>query len=117
MNPKASEVAAELRRIADALDKEPETEVKRPLFFFYCDTKDQFLATARLLPRPLAKKLDGDDGDTYQKLCLESDIVKGPIWVRTTINRSLMCRLVKEAQPAVYDCEPILSQAEEESLI
>jgi len=32
------------------------------------------------------------------------------------VARNAVCRLVKPAQPAVYDCEPLLSQEEEESI-
>ena len=55
--PKASEVAAELRRVAGALEQEPEAELMRPsLGFFSWDQKEQFLNAVRLLPRPLAKE-------------------------------------------------------------
>lgn len=32
------------------------------------------------------------------------------------VNRDAVCRIVKPAQPAEYDCEPLLSQEEEDSL-
>ena len=58
--PFARDVANELRKLADALDKEPKTEVAQPLFSFINNTKEKFMASARLLPRPLAKVIQQD---------------------------------------------------------
>jgi hypothetical protein len=111
--PKAGEVAAELRRIADALDKEPEAEVKRPLCFFYPDSKEEFLTLARILPHPL-EKLYGAADDLYAKYTLDG---KSPsVWLRAEIERSKICTLISPAIPAKYECEPLLSQEEEDAL-
>ena len=117
--PKAAEVATELRRVADALDKEPETVVARPMVVFYCNSylaadkgKSMFLALVKLLPRPLAKIASGIVG--FAEYELEN---KTPgIWLRCVIDRSSVCTLVEPAKPAVYECEPLLSADEEASL-
>jgi hypothetical protein len=107
--PTAHEVASELRRIADALDKEPEVTFKRPLLFFFPDTKEEFLTQARILPRPLKKIVDSRD------YALQSPD-ESAVWLRAKISRSEVCTLVEPAKPAVYDCGPLLSQEEEDSL-
>ena len=117
--PKASEIAAELRRIADALDKEPDTQLKQLWLHFYCDTKGQFFDAVRLLPHPLSKRYD-DDGDQWDRIHVEygrDSKDNSPVWAQASVRRSQVCRLVQAAQPAVYDCEPLLTQAEEASLV
>ena len=116
MNPKASQVANELRRIADALDREPDTEVETPMVSFYCNNylakdrgKQVFLNVLRLLPRPLVK----DYSETEVKIRgAESDVVN----LRACIDRSAVCEIVEPAKPAVYHCVPLLSDQEEASL-
>lgn len=116
MSKIAGEVAQELRRIADALDKEPETSIAQPMISFYCDEyygidkgKANFLNLARLLPKPLKKEVNDHD------YVLTSDST-GTVWIRVKINRNAVCTLIQPAQPAVYDCEPILSQQEFEGV-
>ena len=50
----AGAIATELRRIADALDKEPETKLMQPLlsFYNYENKGGRFSRRSRLLPRP-----------------------------------------------------------------
>lgn len=115
--PTAHEVAVELRRIADALDKEPDTPVKQAWLHFYCDTKEEFLNAVRLLPRPLSKRYD-KDGDSWDRLHVEHGYRKpSPVWVQASVLRSKVCRLVQEAREAVYECEPLLSQDEDAALM
>lgn len=112
--PKASEVAAELRRVADALDREPETVVKKPYLFFSCThEKDVFLRTARLMPLPL-KKVYEDQGKSWDEAKLEYD--SPGIYLCVSAYRSLVCTLVEPAKPAVYHCEPMFSSEEEAAL-
>ena len=63
MSTTAGSVAIELRRIADALDKEPDATVEPPMVTFYCNNyllpdkgKAVFLKTIHLLPKPLSKR-------------------------------------------------------------
>ena len=111
----AGAVAIELRRVADALDKEPETPFEQPMVSFYCNDylaadkgKTAFLNVVRLLPKPLTKK----PSDTVMELEYKTDA----ILLRAQIDRSAVCTLVEPAKPAVYRCEPLLSQDEEAAL-
>lgn len=111
MNEKASVIAQELRRIADALDKEPDAEIHHTFPSFDTDAdKDAFLRLARVWPRPAKKEITWPE-ESYSAL----NLIHGN--ARLSIKRSSLCTLVKPAQPAVYDCEPILSKFEEDSLV
>lgn len=105
--PQASVVAAELRRIADSLDKEPEAEIQQALISFYhwSDSgKEQFLNEVRLLPHPLKKKYTDDE------VALEHEAPGARVYAK--IRRTAICRLIRPAIPAEYDCDPILSEQE-----
>lgn len=102
--PQASVVAAELRRLADSLDKEPEVKISRPIVAFYHGAdrdKPSFLAEVSLFPRPLTK--------TYDDREVEVSYKNDGILVYAKINRNAVCKMVK---PAEYECEPLLSQEE-----
>ena len=105
--PKASEVAAELRKLADSLEQEPDAEISQPWVTFW-PSRESFLALARVLPRPFAKKYERD---TIQLIYGAS--AGTPIYVRVEAQRTAVCRVVKPAQEAVYECEPLLSEAAE----
>lgn len=111
--PTMGEVAKELRRLAGALDREPDTEVVQPTIYFSCrwktNAKELFLSIARLLPRPFTKMRKS--GELW--LCCESPALE----VRAYVEQEKVCRLVKAAQPAEYECEPLLSEDEEKSLV
>jgi hypothetical protein len=105
----AKNVAVEFRKLADSLDKNPEAEVNRPFVSFsYYDEKERFLATARLIPRPIQKS------NEYEELAMtyRSD----NILVRASIPQSNACKLVTPAIPAVYECDSILSPSDEEEM-
>ena len=109
----ASAVASELRKLADALDVSPETEVVSPNIYFSCSylgskSKEVFLSLARLLPHPLKKEAKKDE----MWIGYESDSLR----VQAYIERSIICELVEPAKPAVYRCEPLLSDDEEAAL-
>lgn len=101
----AKEVAAELRRVADCFDLHPEIEVITPdLSFWYGagNTKDKFLATARILPRPVVKNYPKDN-ESYSRVSVEH---KAPaLNITTSIYRESVCRIIEPARPTVYDCE------------
>ena len=116
MNPRAGAVAIELRRIADALDREPNTEVEPPMMMFYCNSyfakdkgKQVFLNVVRLLPRPLVKK------PSETSIELENPN-KAVVHLRVCIDRDVVCELIEPAKPAVYKCLPLLSGAEDTAL-
>jgi len=108
----AKEVALELRRIADSLEREPETEIKAPLVYFpqsySVDAKSHFLNIARLMPRPYEK--------TYRERELEIGYGTEAIKVYATVDRDRVCTVITPAVPAVYDCEPLLSETELQTL-
>jgi hypothetical protein len=113
MNPKANKVATELRKLADALDKEPEAVIVTPNIYFSCSYqgdvgKAAFLHLAKVLPRPLVKKPTNDD--YWLKGGNEN------LKVELYIDRKQVCVLREPAKPAVYDCPSILSEAEEAAL-
>jgi|ERR1035437_253782 hypothetical protein len=109
--PTAGAVASELRRIADALDKEPGAEIEKvSLYFSHLSHKDKFLTLARLLPRPLLKSYTSNN-DNEGDLELRYD--SAALSLNAYINRSAVCTVVEPAKPAVYKCEPLLSDAEE----
>jgi len=108
--PKASEVAAELRKLADSLEQEPETEIRPFLIRTYhtSSSKQDFLNLVRLLPHPFSKEYERD-----ALLILRGKDFETPVSFRAHIDRDIVCRVVKPAQEAVYECEPLLSEAEE----
>jgi hypothetical protein len=111
--PKASEIATELRRIADVLDKQPETEAIKPNLHFYHgydSTKAQFLNLAAIFPRPYKK----GDGWDHKQITLTHETAA--VNITASIERDKVCMLKEPARPAVYDCEPLLSQEEEATL-
>lgn len=108
----AGMVAAELRKLADGLDKEPEAEVIEPSIYFSCSysrqPKEFFLNLAKLLPRPLKKIFN----DTEIRLEYSSPALS----VSAYTKRSVLCTLLEPAKPAVFKCDPILSPEEEAQL-
>lgn len=106
----AHEVATELRKLADSLDKQPEAVVRKAWVSFYCDRKDEFLNTARLLPRPV-KKSENHPERPYSRIKLE--YMSDAMDAYASIEKSKTCELIEPAKPAVYRCAPILSDEEE----
>jgi len=116
MNPKASEVATELRKLADSIDKLGDAEVSRPFVYFshssYGDNKkERFVALAKVLPRPLKKEYG--DGP-YPELKLEFS--NESISVLSVIPRSEVCEIIEPARPAKYHCPSIFTTEEESDL-
>jgi hypothetical protein len=110
----AHDVATELRKMADSLDKEPKAIVQQCWITFMCSDRQTFLNTARLMPRPVFKKFDDDP--KYPRIKVGSKDFTGPVHLNVEAPRDIACRVVTPAQPAVYDCEPLLSAEEEASL-
>ena len=107
---KASELATKLRKLADGLDKAPDAEIDPYVSISpRKGDKETFLELAKVLPRPLTKKIR-HEGTSYEDFTLEGDgFVLG-------IPRSTMCILVEPARPARYECPTILSDEEEAAL-
>ena len=107
MNTTAGAVAQELRRIADALDKEPTLEIAPHLSIgARFDDVEGFRKLAKIMPRPMSKRI-GCEGTTYEDFVLESEF-----W-NIRIPRKTICKIIQPAQPAIYDCPPVLSEEEE----
>ena len=106
--PKATEVAAELRRIADAIET-IEIDIPHAFLNFSNHAKDSFLALAGVMPRPINKSVT--DSSFQPELRLKYTTAAITLWV--SVPQSLTCTLVTPAQPAVYDCPSILSELEE----
>lgn len=115
--PKAHEVATELRKLADSLDKNPEASIQAPMVAFYHhlkSEKDAFLSVCRILPRPLVKSLaQYGSGDPDIQIKYVTDAIS----IKASIPQSLTCTMVEPAKPAVYHCDPILSAEEDATLI
>lgn len=110
----AGKVAAELRKLADALDANPEAIVEQPYVSFYCDSKNAFASTVKLLPRPLTKRITDKDDPAWARIRVEykSDAID----VDASVSQHLTCALVEPAKPAVYRCDPLLSLDEIEEV-
>lgn len=108
---KAHAVAESLRKLADSLDRKPDSNIEQAWVTFYCRTnKEHFLNLATLMPRPFSKDFDGDQIDL-----IHGDF-KGPLHLKVTAARSAVCTVIEPARPAVYDCSSLLSDAEMESI-
>jgi hypothetical protein len=113
MEPKANEVATELRKLADCIEKLGDAETIRPFVYFgYAENrKECFIALAKVLPRPLVKNYE--DG-LYPDLKLEykSDNLS----LAAAIPRSEVCEIIEPARPAKYHCPSIFTTEEESDL-
>jgi hypothetical protein len=79
-------------------------QYRRPwLHWSFWEEKASFIAAARVL--------GGNKRYTDTDLSLEQDF--GPLEVCLRIDRKAVCRIVEPAKPAVYECDPILSEEEE----
>lgn len=104
--------ATELRKLADAVEplERVSGEFGKPWLFISfkyggAPSKDAFIELAKVLPKPYMKKPND------QELILE--YVSEGMDVRASIERSQVCELVEPARPAVYRCEPLLSDDED----
>jgi hypothetical protein len=115
--PLARDIAAELRRVADALDLNPDAQTDQPhLSFSYLfeGDKEKFLNTARILPRPIAKHYPKDEAKFSRvSVTHETPALK----VSTSIYREAVCVLIEPAKPAKYDCVLTLLDHEDAALV
>jgi hypothetical protein len=113
--PLAKDVAIELRKLADSLDQQPEAQIVRPWIYFSnsymgSEAKGLFLALAAILPHPLAKVYKGDE--------IRLEYENPAMSISAYIERSKVCTIIEPQRiiPAVYQCEPLLSESEDVSL-
>jgi hypothetical protein len=104
------EYAQKLKIAAEFFLSKPEFKIRNSpiLFSSYWSDKEAFLAAVKALGSG-EKKYEGES------LKFIVTITEG-LTFDVEVSRSAVCRLVKPAQPAVYDCEPLLSQEEEATL-
>lgn len=116
--PKAHEVATELRRFADALDKQPDLIIPRPFLNMATHSKEEFLNVVSVFPRPFYKNFEPETLEILNVPILDERTQwdDRAIHAYACVPRKDMCRLVKEAQPAVYECDPLLDDAELEAI-
>jgi hypothetical protein len=114
---KAKQVAAALRTIAENLEREPEAEVGGYFCSAYPVTKEHTLNLCRLMPRPYVKDYSrADEIELYHDFMASSTPHDYSVRARITIKRAHVCELVEPAKPAVYRCNPLLSDEEEAAL-
>lgn len=106
----AIEIATDLRALADHYEKLGDIKLPKPRLVFHGEDKSQFVACSQALPRPIEKVYPTRDGD-YESVRfyhhLRSLDVESWAW------RVVACRVVEPPKPAVYECDPILSETEE----
>ena len=113
--PLAKEIAAELRKVADALDRNPDVETIRPYlnwFHSFSESKEKFLAAARLLPHPLEKIYEESGSYPRVKVRHATDALVSEV----SIYKESICTIVEPARPAVYDCALTLTADEDAAL-
>jgi hypothetical protein len=111
MQGTSRDFARNLRALADWLDSKVEfkmqsIEARAPYNEFY--EKDDFIAAVKAIG-------SGTKGEGLMDNYLKYKSTTTPKGTEFAfeINRSKVCKLVRPAQPAEYDCEPLLSHAEE----
>jgi len=110
----AREIAQELRKLADHYAGLGETELPKPTLQFSCwSDKEGFLAAVRALPHPLVKDY-GEEGDEYSsvRVTFKGEAMDAVAYAM----RKTVCKMVEPARPARFECEPLLSEQEEEEL-
>lgn len=115
--PTAHEVATELRKFADSLDTDPDVEIAKANVWWYFwseSDKEMFKRIVRLLPRPLVKSIDDPTSDTPRLVVTSAS--NAAVEFEARIPQRVTCRIIEPAHPAVYDCEPILSETEESEI-
>jgi hypothetical protein len=113
---KAKQVAAALRTIAENLEREPEAEVGYYFCSAYPQHKEQALNLARLMTRPYTKEYSDHEIELKHDFMASDITLDFAVRNRINIERSSVCELVEPAKPAVYRCNPLLSDEEEAAL-
>jgi hypothetical protein len=105
------EYAKRLRQCAELLESRPAFDwpnyVREGLglrveTLHYCSDKDGFIAAVRALGAG-SKHINNDSIPTQE-------FVVGDNLFAVSVDRDKVCRIVKPAQPAEYECLPLLSQ-------
>lgn len=106
----AQQLANQLRRVVDALEKTPDAAIYHSYISIDAGTdRESFMAVAKHWPKPFEKETMYA-GTESEQLAL----VHGAS--RLIIKRSAYCTLITPAVPAVYDCPPILTLEDEAAI-
>jgi hypothetical protein len=110
---KAIDAVANLRALANLLEKHGDADVNMVTGSVWFDDKEQFLSVSKDFPRP-AKK----DFETWElgNLCLTHGALGKTGFIELKILRSSICELVAPARPAEYRCKPLFSDKEEKEM-
>lgn len=110
---KAIDAVANLRKLADLLEKHGDVEIRMTSARVWFDSKKSFLAVARDFPRPFGKEYDER---LYGSLMLTHGTLNGTGTINLDIERSVVCEMIEPARPAKFHCPSIFSPEEEAEL-
>ncbi len=110
---KAIDAVANLRKLADLLEKHGDTEILMATARIWFDSKESFLVFARDFPRPYAKEFQEEQ---YGSLILTHGKLTETGDINLDIYRSAICKMIEPARPAKFHCPSIFSPEEEAGL-
>ncbi len=110
---KAIDAVANLRKLADLLEKHGEAEIRMTSANVWVGKKEPFLALAKAFPRPFSKKYEER---TYGDIELEHGVLQETGVICLRIERTAVCEMIEPARPAKFHCPSIFSPEEEAEL-
>lgn len=113
---KLHDLAEDLERIAAHFRTQENIEITDcPMLHFGSQhSREGFLALARVFPRPTVKRRGIGDFERFPEIAIE---YRGKsMWAYAAADRNKLCRIIRPAIPAEYECEPLLSAEEEAQL-
>jgi hypothetical protein len=109
---KSHQLATELAKLAEHLNAQPDMDLGDIRIANHSCTGEQFKAIAKVMPKPLHKRITNDSLDWIYLETPDGAILA----MSFHAERKRICTLITPAQPAVYACEPLLSDEEIEAL-
>ena len=92
--PTTHEVASELRKLADSLTDQPETETDSAFVMFSQHSRQSFVIVSKALPKP---------AEIYmERGTLRKRYRSDAITIINSISQELICEMIEPAKPAVY---------------
>ncbi len=107
---KAIDAVANLRKLADLLEKHGDTEIRMTSARIWFESKESFMTFARDFPRPYAKEYG--EGK-YGSLVLTHGELTKTGEIHLDVERSAVCEMIEPARPATFRCPSIFSPEEE----
>ena len=108
-----TEFAQSLREIADLFERHPEATLPHPKLYITVSDREDFIRTVKALSDggTVRKYIDGEES-TWPRYHGARDF--HGLVVDCHIDRKSVCRMIKPAQPAIYECpDSLLEQAAE----